>query len=88
MEFLILGGGCFWCLDIIFQNLIGVESVIPGYAGGFSKNPTYIEVCTEKNSKIVKIHVRFSIFQKASETPRKLPKSGPTTLHELRERSD
>ena len=59
MEFLVLGGGCFWCLDIIFQNLKGVESVIPGYAGGFSKNPTYIEVCTEKTGHAEVIKIEF-----------------------------
>ena len=41
-----LGGGCFWCLEEIFKDLRGVESVISGYAGGSVKNPTYEEVCT------------------------------------------
>ncbi len=40
------GNGCFWCTEAIFQQLKGVENVVPGYAGGAIKNPTYQEVCT------------------------------------------
>lgn len=39
------GMGCFWCTEAIFQELKGVISVTPGYAGGKTKNPTYEEVC-------------------------------------------
>src|SRR5690606_23043677 len=40
------GGGCFWCTEVIFQQLDGVNSVLPGYMGGHKENPTYKEVCT------------------------------------------
>lgn len=40
------GSGCFWCIEAIFRELKGVESVISGYAGGAVKNPTYKEVCS------------------------------------------
>jgi peptide-methionine (S)-S-oxide reductase len=40
-----LGGGCFWCLDAVFQLLRGVESVVSGYAGGRVAHPTYEAVC-------------------------------------------
>lgn len=40
-----LGAGCFWCVEAVFSELKGVESVKPGYAGGTTKNPTYKEVC-------------------------------------------
>lgn len=40
-----LGGGCFWCLEPIFDSLRGVISVTPGYAGGQVVNPTYQQVC-------------------------------------------
>ena len=43
---LTLGGGCFWCLEALFQRLEGVLQVTPGYAGGNAKNPTYREVCS------------------------------------------
>ena len=39
-------GGCFWCTESIFQRIRGVSQVIPGYMGGFIKNPDYREVCT------------------------------------------
>ncbi|WP_018525861.1 peptide-methionine (S)-S-oxide reductase MsrA [Alkalispirochaeta alkalica] len=41
----ILGGGCFWCLEAIFQRLPGVLRAEPGYAGGTHPDPTYQEVC-------------------------------------------
>lgn len=40
-----LGGGCFWCLEAVFQDLKGVERVVSGYAGGHVAEPTYEEVC-------------------------------------------
>lgn len=46
MEKATLGGGCFWCLEAVFQDLSGVEEVVSGYAGGHVPNPTYQEVCT------------------------------------------
>ena len=46
MEKATFGAGCFWCVEAIFQELDGVESVISGYAGGKIANPTYKEVCS------------------------------------------
>lgn len=43
-EVAVFGGGCFWCTEAIFQNLAGVVSARPGYAGGTVPNPTYEEV--------------------------------------------
>ncbi len=40
-----LGGGCFWCLEAVFVELEGVETVVSGYAGGHVSNPTYRAVC-------------------------------------------
>ena len=45
-EVVTLGGGCFWCLEAVFQELQGVARVVSGYAGGAEPNPTYQEVCT------------------------------------------
>ncbi len=42
----VLGSGCFWCSEALFQKLPGVISVKAGFAGGATKNPTYEEVCT------------------------------------------
>jgi methionine-S-sulfoxide reductase len=44
-EIAILGAGCFWCIEAIFQQLKGVKSVESGYSGGHIKNPAYREVC-------------------------------------------
>ncbi len=41
-----LGGGCFWCVEAVFQDLKGVQKVVSGYAGGSVANPTYRQVCT------------------------------------------
>lgn len=40
------GAGCFWCIEAVFTELKGVKSVLPGYAGGKTDNPTYKEVCS------------------------------------------
>jgi peptide-methionine (S)-S-oxide reductase len=51
------GTGCFWCTEAIFSELKGVESVIPGYSGGTTKNPTYKEVCegTTGHAEVIQI---------------------------------
>ncbi len=41
-----LGGGCFWCLEAVYDEVRGVEDVVSGYAGGRLPNPTYEQVCT------------------------------------------
>lgn len=45
-ETAVLGGGCFWCIEAVFQRLPGVTKVVSGYTGGHVKNPTYKQVCT------------------------------------------
>jgi len=46
LDTITLAGGCFWCVEAIYQRLNGVVSVTSGYAGGKIKNPSYREVCT------------------------------------------
>ncbi len=46
MEVATLGGGCFWCVETVYNMMQGVESAISGYTGGKIKNPTYKEVCS------------------------------------------
>ncbi len=41
-----LGAGCFWCIEAVFQDIIGVQSVVSGYTGGEKPNPTYKDICT------------------------------------------
>jgi|SRR3989344_120190 len=45
---IVFGGGCFWCTEAVFRELKGVISVMPGYSGGETQNPTYESVCTGK----------------------------------------
>jgi len=46
MELATFGGGCFWCMEAVFERLPGVKSVASGFAGGRAANPTYEQVCT------------------------------------------
>jgi peptide-methionine (S)-S-oxide reductase len=46
LEVAMLGGGCFWCMEAVYERLPGVVSVTSGFAGGHTANPTYEEVCT------------------------------------------
>jgi peptide-methionine (S)-S-oxide reductase len=54
-----LAGGCFWCLEAVFDELRGVESVESGYAGGGMDNPTYSEVCSGMTGHAEAVQVRF-----------------------------
>lgn len=54
-----LGGGCFWCLEAVFQRLNGVRSVVSGYAAGTTKNPTYKEICTGNTGHAEVIQIEF-----------------------------
>ncbi len=45
-ELATFGGGCFWCMEAVFERLPGVKSVTSGFAGGHTTNPTYEQVCT------------------------------------------
>jgi len=47
LETATLGAGCFWCVEAVFDDLKGVESVESGYSGGHTENPTYQQVCSE-----------------------------------------
>ena len=57
-EIATLGGGCFWCLEAVFERLPGVIKVEAGYAGGKTKNPTYFEICTGTtgHAEVVQVH--------------------------------
>lgn len=46
LETIVLGGGCYWCVEAVYENLQGVEKVESGFAGGTVANPSYEEVCT------------------------------------------
>lgn len=56
-EIATLAGGCFWCLEAVFENLRGVERVVSGYSGGHATNPSYHQVCagTTGHAEVVQI---------------------------------
>jgi peptide methionine sulfoxide reductase msrA/msrB len=57
IESITLGGGCYWCVEAVYENLKGVLSVVSGFAGGKNANPTYEEVCsgTTGHAEVVQI---------------------------------
>jgi peptide-methionine (S)-S-oxide reductase len=54
-----LAGGCFWCLEAVFDQLAGVQSVESGYMGGRTANPTYEDICTGETGHAEVVHVTF-----------------------------
>jgi len=54
-----LGGGCFWCIDSAFRRLNGVVSVVSGYTGGETDNPSYEQVCSGTTGHAEVVQVRF-----------------------------
>ncbi len=58
-EIATLGGGCFWCLEAVFDGLQGVESVESGYTGGKVENPTYEQVCNGDTGHAEVVRVTF-----------------------------
>lgn len=58
-EMATLGGGCFWCLEAVYDEMEGVVSVESGYMGGPRPNPTYHDVCTGKTGHIEVVQVTF-----------------------------
>jgi peptide-methionine (S)-S-oxide reductase len=59
VEEAVLGGGCFWCTEAVFQRVDGVLSVEPGYAGGHVPHPTYAQVCGKQTGHAEVVRVRF-----------------------------
>jgi methionine-S-sulfoxide reductase len=58
-QYAVFGSGCFWCTEAFFQRLKGVQSVLPGYAGGTTKNPSYDQVCTGRTGHAEVIKIEF-----------------------------
>jgi|688.fasta_scaffold156661_2 peptide methionine sulfoxide reductase msrA/msrB len=56
---IVLGGGCFWCVEAVYENLEGVKSVYSGYAGGTVENPSYEEVCTGRTGAAEVVEITY-----------------------------
>jgi len=59
LETATLGGGCFWCLEAVYDELKGVEDVVSGYTGGARPNPTYEQVCSGATGHAEVVQVTF-----------------------------
>ena len=59
LETATLGGGCFWCVEAVFDELTGVEDVVSGYMGGSVKNPSYEAVCAGTTGHAEVVQVKF-----------------------------
>jgi methionine-S-sulfoxide reductase len=86
IEVIVLGGGCFWCTEAVFQQIEGVVAVESGYTGGKTENPTYKQICTgttghaevvkiSYNPNIIKLEDIFNIFF-ATHDPTTLNRQG------------
>lgn len=56
---IVLGGGCFWCIEAVYQRVKGVTGVVSGYSGGSEANPSYDAVCTGLTSHAEVVQVSF-----------------------------
>lgn len=59
LEVATLGGGCFWCLEAVYQRMDGVKKVVSGYTGGQVENPTYKAVCTGTTGHAEVVQITF-----------------------------
>ena len=82
-ERITFGGGCFWCIEAVFQRLKGVKTVASGYAGGTVDNPTYKQVCTGETGHAEVVQLEFNPAEVTFETLLKVfwAAHDPTTLN-------
>jgi peptide-methionine (S)-S-oxide reductase len=63
VETAIFAGGCFWCMESVFDKMPGVLSVMPGYTGGTVVNPSYQEVCAGETGHVEAVRIHFDPAQ-------------------------
>ena len=82
-DYAILASGCFWCTETIFDNVLGVVSVVPGYIGGKIPNPKYEEICTGTtgHAEAVKIEYDTNIISFSKLLEIFFKTHDPTTLN-------
>nr|WP_315223085.1 peptide-methionine (S)-S-oxide reductase MsrA [uncultured Flavobacterium sp.] len=59
IETITIGGGCYWCVEAVYENLNGVKSVVSGFSGGHVANPSYEEVCTGTTGAAEVVQITF-----------------------------
>jgi len=84
MKELIVGGGCFWCTEAIFETLKGVNDVESGYANGHTDNPTYRDICTGESghAEVIKISYEDTIITSDTLLDIFFVVHNPTTLNQ------
>ncbi len=83
LQSIVVGGGCFWCLEAIYERLHGVETVESGYTNGHLKNPSYKEVCSglTGHNEVIKINYNEQIISLAQLLDLFFIFHDPTTLN-------
>jgi peptide-methionine (S)-S-oxide reductase len=78
-----LAGGCFWCVEVIFDELRGVSDVVSGYMGGRTPNPTYRDVCSGKtgHAEVIQVHFDPKVISYREVLEVFLTIHDPTTLN-------
>ncbi|MFZ2190304.1 MAG: bifunctional methionine sulfoxide reductase B/A protein [Candidatus Magasanikiibacteriota bacterium] len=81
--FAVFGGGCFWCLESVFKELRGINSIVSGYAGGYLNSPSYEQVCSGKtgHAEVVKIYYDTNIINYETLLEIFFSVHDPTTLN-------
>lgn len=59
LETIVIGGGCYWCVEAVYENLIGVKSVVSGFSGGSVSNPTYDEVSSGRTGAAEVVQITY-----------------------------
>jgi peptide methionine sulfoxide reductase msrA/msrB len=59
LETIVLGGGCYWCVEAVYENLQGVEKVVSGFAGGTVENPSYEQVCSGRTGAAEVVQITY-----------------------------
>jgi peptide-methionine (S)-S-oxide reductase len=67
-ELATLAGGCFWCLEAVYQEMRGVEKVVSGYTGGHLPHPTYAQVCSRTTGHAEAVQITFDPQQVSYQT--------------------
>ena len=82
-ERIVLGGGCFWCIEAVYRNVKGVVSAVSGYAGGARPNPSYQNVCTgvTGHAEIVDITYDADVISRSEILDIFFAVHNPTTLN-------
>ena len=83
LELATLGAGCFWCVEAVFETLHGVESVVSGYMGGKTLNPTYESICTglTGHAEVIQIYFKPEVITYEELLKRFWLAHDPTTLN-------